>query len=152
MRWAGDHWAIRSLILAVLALAYYCLVVQSIGWVAASTTPNYQGWSEAWQVYAHMSVLHLLAITIAALPIAIALVLLIAHRTVAFAIILSLPAAIRLIVDVFVRQDEALTNPMPAGQWLVHGLGAVYLAGTPAALTLLLRRLLPAHSRTPEQA
>lgn len=138
---ALDHWLARSLIVLGLALAYLWLVIHSIGWVARL------GWSyqdqPLWWVYSQMSLTHLLAVLIAAVPVAMAVVLLIKKRPVRHALVIAVPVAASLFYDVFIGYPTELVGPRSTVHTVLAMLSIAKLQFMPALLVWVIRRLRP---------
>lgn len=139
---ALEHWAARSVIVLALALAYLWLVSHSIGWVA------HMGWSlqpqPAWWMYTQLGITHLLAVIIAALPIAMLVALTISQQPLRHALALAAPTAATLVYDVFIGYPQALLGPRSTGEVLLSLISVLMLLAMPAALTWFLQRWRPA--------
>lgn len=137
-----EHWAARSVIVLALAVAYLWLVSHSISWVTQI------GWSlqpqPTWWMYTQLGITHLLAVLIAALPIAMLVALSISQQPLRHALALATPTAATLVYDVFIGYPEALLGPRSTGEVVLALISVLMLLTMPAALTWLIQRWRPA--------
>ncbi|WP_348675745.1 hypothetical protein [uncultured Abyssibacter sp.] len=142
MRGVPDQWWARSLILLVLAFAYYWLVVQVIGWMAALVKPGYQG-LPMWLMFVRMHFEHLAAVLVASLPICVAMLLFVRRRRLLSAIVITLPVAAQFVFDVIWAYPTDLMGAKTFEQTMMDWLALVNLVGIPVLATALLSRVLP---------